>query len=343
MRKPALLMGALALSMLLPTVAMAADYAPQVAAHRGASAYLPEHTLPAKAMAYAMGVDYIEQDVVMTKDGVLMVMHDIFVDTTTDIAKKFPGRARENGRYYASDFTSEELRSLRVTERFNPKTGKPVFAGRFPDSNIAYQIPTLEEEFLQIQGLNKSTGRNVKVYVEVKEPDFFSAQGLDILKATIELMDKYGYNTMESGAILQIFDYEAVVRSRELGWKGELCMLVTANGQGAKDDKARHKWLTTEEGMKDVARYATIYAPNFNLLAVPNADATGYTISPLANMCRAYGMKLHSWTLRKDSLPKGFKTWEEVLDVSFKTLKVEGMFSDFPDLLVEYLKANGLR
>ena len=241
------------------------------------------------------------------------------------------------------DFTYDELRSLRVTERFDPKTGKAVFAGRFPDSPIGYQIPSLEEEFYQVQGLNKSTGNNVGVYVEVKEPDFFMNQGLDILKATIDTLTKFGYNSPDSKAILQIFDYEAVVRSRELGWKGQLCMLITAGGQGAKDDKARHAWLTTPEGIKEVAKYATIYAPNFNLLAVPNADGKGYTLSKIGDLARENGMKLHSWTLRKDSLPAGFKDFNEVLDVSFKQLKVDGMFSDFPDLLVQYLKANNLR
>ncbi len=342
MRK-VLLAPALALALLMPMTAGAADYRPDVAAHRGASAYMPEHTLPAKAMAYAMGVDYIEQDVVMTKDGRLMVMHDVIVDTTTDVAKKFPDRRREDGRYYSSDFTFDELRSLRVTERFDPATGKAVFSGRFPDSPIGYQIPSLEEEFYQVQGLNKSTGGDVSVYVEVKEPDFFMNQGLDILKATIDTMTKFGYNTPDSRAILQIFDYEAVVRARELGWKGPLCMLVTANGQGHKDDKARHQWLTTPEGIKEVAKYATIYAPNFNLLAVPNADGTGYTISGIGDMVRENGMKLHSWTLRKDSLPKGFKDFNEVLDVTFKTLRVDGIFSDFPDLVVNYLKASNMR
>lgn len=328
----------------LQTSAGAAEaYHPAVAAHRGASGYLPEHTLPAKAMAYAMGVDYIEQDVVMTKDGRLVIMHDVLIDTTTDVASKFPGRAREDGRYYACDFTYDEIRSLRVTERFDVKTGKPVFAGRFPDSPIAYQIPSLEEEFYQVLGLNKSTGRNVSVYVEVKEPAFFEKQGLDILKATIDTMTKFGFNNMESRAILQIFDYEAVIRARELGWKGELCMLVTASGQEQKDDKARHAWLTTEEGVAEVAKYATIYAPNFNLLAVPSADGTSYTISPLGELAKKHGMKLHSWTLRADSLPKGFRTFGEVLDVAFGQIRLDGVFSDFPDKVVNYLTINNMR
>ena len=168
-------------------------------------------------------------------------------------------------------------------------------------------------------------------------------QGLDILKGVIDTMTKFGYNEKDSKAILQTFDYESLLRARELGWKGELCMLVTASGQSTKNDKERHAWLRTPEGIKEVSRYATIYAPNFNLLAVPTADGSGYTLSNIGELARQNGMKLHSWTLRKDDLPKGFKNFDEVLDVSFKQLKVDGMFSDFPDLVIAYLKENKLR
>ena len=90
-----------------------------VIAHRGASGYLPEHTLPAKAMAYAMGADYIEQDVVMTKDDQLIVLHDITLDRTTDVAHRYPQRIRDDGRFYAIDFTLEEIRTLSASEGFN--------------------------------------------------------------------------------------------------------------------------------------------------------------------------------------------------------------------------------
>lgn len=82
-----------------------------VIAHRGASAYLPEHTLEAKAMAYAMRPDYIEQDLVLSKDDHLIVMHDIYLDSTTNVADVFPGRARDDGHYYTIDFTLEELKT----------------------------------------------------------------------------------------------------------------------------------------------------------------------------------------------------------------------------------------
>jgi glycerophosphoryl diester phosphodiesterase len=107
---------------------------PIVIAHRGASGYLPEHTLAAKAMAHAMGAHFIEQDVVLSRDGTPIVLHDIHLDSTTDVAQAFPGRARDDGRYYAIDFDIEEIRELRVHERTHLGTGlgRAVYPGRFP-------------------------------------------------------------------------------------------------------------------------------------------------------------------------------------------------------------------
>lgn len=93
----------LLLAGLMTGSALAADKI--VIAHRGASGYLPEHTLPAKAMAYAQGADYLEQDLVMTKDDQLVVLHDHYLDRVTDVAERFPDRARKDGRFYAIDFT----------------------------------------------------------------------------------------------------------------------------------------------------------------------------------------------------------------------------------------------
>ena len=97
-----------------------------VIAHRGASGYLPEHTLPAKAMAFAQGADYLEQDLVMTKDDQLVVLHDHYLDRVTDVADRFPDRARKDGRYYAIDFTLAEIKSLKFSEGFTVENGKKV-------------------------------------------------------------------------------------------------------------------------------------------------------------------------------------------------------------------------
>jgi glycerophosphoryl diester phosphodiesterase len=117
------LLKSLSLSVLCILVAVTAVAQPLVIAHRGASGHLPEHTLAAKVLAYAHGADYIEQDVVMTRDGALVVLHDLTLDRVTDVAQQFPGRARADGRYYVIDFTLAELRSLQVSEPALPGGG----------------------------------------------------------------------------------------------------------------------------------------------------------------------------------------------------------------------------
>lgn len=141
--------------------AMAQSNAKVVIAHRGASGYLPEHTLPAKAMAYAQGADFLEQDLVMTKDNELIVLHDHYLDSVTDVADRFPGRARKDGRFYAIDFTLPEIRSLKFTEAFEIKDGKKVqtYPNRFPMGKSSFHIHTFQEEIEFVQGLNKSTGK----------------------------------------------------------------------------------------------------------------------------------------------------------------------------------------
>lgn len=331
-------------SLCFPLMAVAADYKPTVTSHRGASGYLPEHTLEAKAMAYALGVDYIEQDVVFTKDDVLVVLHDHTLETTTNVAEKYPGRQRADGCYYAIDFTLAEIKSLLVTERFDPKTGKAVYANRFPAGfGIDFRVPTLEEEILLIQGLNKSTGRDVGLYVEVKEPAFHEKEGKPIMEATIEMLAKYGYNKEGANVILQIFDFDAVKKSRKLGWKADLAMLVDMDGQMLIDDKDVHKWLLTKEGVKEVAKYASIYAPWFTHLAVPAEDGKSWTTAPCLAWAKDAGMKVHTWTHRTDSLAKGFASEEVMFDAMFKEMKLDGMFSDFPDHPIAYLKKNGMR
>ena len=134
-----------------------------IIAHRGASGYLPEHTLESKALAFAQHADYLEQDLAMTKDGRLVVIHDHFLDGLTDVAKKFPNRHRKDGRYYVIDFTLKEIQSLNMTENFETKDGKQVavYPGRFPLWKSHFKIHTFEDELEFIQGLEKSTGKKI--------------------------------------------------------------------------------------------------------------------------------------------------------------------------------------
>lgn len=185
-----------------------------VIAHRGASGYLPEHTLPAKAMAYAQGADYLEQDLVMTKDDHLVVLHDHYLDRVTDVADRFPDRARKDGRYYAIDFTLDEIKSLKFTEGFDIENGKKVqtYPGRFPMGKSDFRIHTFEEEIEFVQGLNHSTGKNIGIYPEIKAPWFHHQEGKDIAAKTLEVLKKYGYTGKQDNVYLQCFDVAELKR-----------------------------------------------------------------------------------------------------------------------------------
>ena len=123
-------------------VALAGIVSAMSAVEGGASGYLPEHTLAAKAVAHVMGADFIEQDVVLTRDDHPIVLHDVHVDTVTDVATKYPGRARDDGRFYAIDFTLAEIRTLRVSERIDIETKKAVYPQRFPVGESAFRVPS---------------------------------------------------------------------------------------------------------------------------------------------------------------------------------------------------------
>ncbi|MFV8766013.1 glycerophosphodiester phosphodiesterase, partial [Yersinia enterocolitica] len=177
-----------------------------VIAHRGASGYLPEHSLPAKAMAYAQGADYLEQDLVMTKDNELVVLHDHYLDRVTDVAERFPDRARKDGRYYAIDFTLPEIKSLKFTEGFDiDKEGKKVqsYPGRFPMGKSDFRVHTFQEEIEFVQGLNHSTGKNIGIYPEIKAPWFHKQEGKDISTKVLEVLKQYGYTTKADKVYLQ--------------------------------------------------------------------------------------------------------------------------------------------
>ena len=141
-----------------------------VIAHRGASGYLPEHTLEGVAMAHAMGADFIEQDVVLTRDDRAdRPARPLSGRRDRRGRSAFPDRQRADGRHYAIDFTLEEIRSLRVQERLET-TAARCFRGAFPAPAGFSGVPTLDEEIELIQGLNRSTGREAGLYIEPKSP-----------------------------------------------------------------------------------------------------------------------------------------------------------------------------
>jgi len=305
---------------------------PIVIAHRGASSYLPEHTLEAKAMAHAMEADFLEQDLVLSRDDVPVVLHDIHIDTVTDVASRFPGRKREDGRYYALDFTVSELKQLRVSERFNPKTGKAVYPGRFPVGKSSFSIPTFEEELEFIAGLNKSSGRRAGIYPEIKQPSWHRREGRDISQVVLPILKRHGYRTKDDACWLQCFEFAEVKRLRnELGWRGRLVQLLGGGKKG--EDGTDFDFLRSPAGLKELAPIVDGIGP-----ALSSVISAKGNITSLVADSHAQGLAVHPYTVRADELPKGVASMEDLHRLIFTEAKVDGVFSDFPDRTVSFVR-----
>lgn len=295
-----------------------------VIAHRGASGYLPEHTLASKAMAYAMHPDFLEQDLVLSKDDVPIVIHDIHLETVTDVAQKFPNKNREDGRFYVIDFTYEELVQLNVTERFDDKTGKAVFKDRYPLWKSKFKLHSLQEEIELIQGLNKSTGNNIGIYPEIKDPEFHNKEGKDISSIVLKILSDYGYNTKENNCILQCFDAAELKRIR-LRLKSELFLVQLIEFE---DD---------EQHLKEYATYANGLGPWYKRILKGKDKQGNWQTTDLVKEAHELGLVVHAYTFRADDLGE-FSSFDELLDVGFNTLELDGVFTDFPDKAMSFLR-----
>ncbi len=311
-----------------------------VIAHRGASGYLPEHTLAAKAMAYAMGAHYIEQDLVMTRDDQLIVLHDITLDRTTDVAQRFPGRARADGRYYAIDFDLAEIRQLQATEGFRLVDGERQtgYPNRFPLAQSSFTVPTFAEEIELIQGLNHSTGRDVGIYPEIKQPEFHRAEGKDISSAVVAMLRRYGYTSEEHKVYLQTFSFAElqIISSEILPEAGIDIRLI----QLLRDPDA-YPWIFEAGGMRILARHAQGIGPAHPLIIDPESTPDDLRISQLVERAHAAGLAVHPYTFRADpgQLPAYADSFAGLLEKHYFTAGVDGLFTDFPDLAVQFLQA----
>ena len=299
--------------------------APIVIAHRGASGYLPEHTLEAKALAYGLGADYLEQDVVATRDSRLIVLHDLYLDDVTDVASRFPGRQRTDGRHYAIDFDLAELQQLAVAERRKPGSSSARFPQRFPPDAALFRIATLEQELTLIAGLNKSMRRTVGIYPEIKHPRWHHDHGVDLARLLLDALAAHGYNDAQSPAYVQCFDAAELQRVREdLGCSLKLVQLV--------GEEPEYAPLLASEGIARVARYADALGPSYKQLVA--AQSFPLRKSPLAEAAKHAGLMLHPYTFRSDDLPPYATDLEQLLDAFFTDIEVDGLFCDQPDIAV---------
>lgn len=297
-----------------------------VIAHRGASGYLPEHTLAAKKMAFDMGADYLEQDLVLSKDDVPMVIHDIYLDEVTDVATVFPERKRADGRYYVIDFNFDELKTLRAKERFDHQTGKRVYPNRY-SGNEVFRLHSFEEEIAFVQQLNASSGKNVGIYPEIKKPAFHKKNGKDISVIVLNILQTYGYTNKTDRCILQCFDASELKRIRtELKSGLFLVQLMESSHE--------------IQLLKAYASYADGVGPWYKMM-IADKQGQKFVFTNLVHKAHSLNLVVHPYTFRTDDLG-GFDSFEQMVNVLLFEGKADGGFTDFPDTMIEVLGRRNL-
>nr|WP_298925149.1 glycerophosphodiester phosphodiesterase family protein [uncultured Erythrobacter sp.] len=291
-------LSACALALTLPLPVMAADD-PLIIAHRGASGERPEHTLAAYELAIELGADYIEPDLVVTKDLELVSRHENELSGTTDVANReeFEDRRRDKmidgqrvAGWFAEDFTLEELRTLRAKERV---------PGSRPNNtryNGLYQVPTLAEIVQMVRAKEDETGRRIGLYPELKHPTFLLEEaGIDIVDLVLrELRD------LDIGAddpiYIQSFEVGVLQRlDKRSDYK--LIQLIHPEGGPVDEPDMRYAEMVTPTGLTEVAEYADGIGPWLGYILDP---ATMAETSLVAD-AHALGLKVHPWTLRKEN------------------------------------------
>jgi glycerophosphoryl diester phosphodiesterase len=345
----------LAFALLLSAPLQAQEEGKVVVAHRGASGYLPEHTLEAKALAFAMGADYLEQDVVMTRDDQLVVFHDLTLERMTDVAKVFPERARADGSWYVIDFTLDELKQLRLHEgtQTTPRGEEAVFPARFPPELGNFRIHTLRDELEFIAGLEHSTGRSVGIYPELKSPWFHHQNGKDLSRAVLTELKRFGYDARDDRIYLQSFDYPELERIKselfpELGVELKLVQLIAPNDWGETQELTAtgewrnydFSWMHSSEGLQKLSELVDGVGPSLDMLLEYGEDSSILPRSRWVRDAHAAGLAVHPYTFRREAeqLPVGIPDFNALLELFLVKLDVDGVFTDFPDLARHFLQ-----
>jgi glycerophosphoryl diester phosphodiesterase len=303
---------------------------PFVIAHRGASGYRPEHTLEAYRLAIEMGADYIEPDLVSTKDGVLIARHEHEIGATTDVAAKFPDRRRTKAidgepidGWFAEDFTLAEIRTLRARERL---------ASRSHDHDGRYEVPTLDEVIALARRVGSERRRAVGIYPETKHPAYFRAIGLPLEEPLLASMTNAGWNHADAPVFIQSFDAGSLRRLR----RKTPVRLVQLTRQAS---------LVTAEGVRRIAGYADGLGPEKHLILPLGENGRLGPPTDLVARAHAAGLVVHVWTLRADAgfLPADYRGDAAAEVRRFRDLDVDGLFTDHPDVAVRALRPAGGR
>ena len=311
--KPGLLLAFVASCAAAPT--------PIVIAHRGASGHRPEHTIAAYALAIEMGADYVEPDLVSTKDGILVARHENEIGATTDAAARFPDRRATRivdgdtiTGWFTEDFTLAELRALRAKERLAIRSSS--YDGRHP-------IPTLDEILTLADSMGRRRGRVVGLYPELKHPAYFRGIGLPLEERLLESLKRRGLDRRDAKVFIQSFDPSSLRHLRTLT-RLRLVQLISDSNQ------------VTPRGLAGIARYADGIGVNTRLVVPAERGAVPTSVVRDAHEA---GLLVHVWTLRPESrfLAERYNgdPLAEVRELA--ALGVDGMFGDFPDQLLKGL------
>ncbi len=312
-----------------PTAPHAHEPTTLVIAHRGASGYLPEHSEGAKVLAFAQGADVLEQDVVLSKDGVLIVSHDITMDATTNVREVYPERAREDGRTYWADFDWTELNRVSMRER---SLSSPT-SERFRYTTES-RVMRLEDEIRLIRGLNQVLNRNVGFHIELKAPAWHLKEfGTHLADKLLEVLREQEVTPSSEPCFIQCFEPEELKYLKEV-LKCELPLVQLLGGRRptgpAGSANTAQESNSPQDELAEIAKYASGVGPAIPLLLTSDGDSvqsTGY-----AEAAHAAGLVVHPYTVRRDMLPDWCDDIEELHRLLIQELKVDGFFTDFPDL-----------
>ena len=337
-----------------PPAARAKVAEPVVIGHRGAAGYRPEHTLASYRLAIGMGADYVEPDLVSTKDGVLVARHENEIGGTTDVAQHPEFAARKttktiDGRavtgWFTEDFTLSELKTLRAKERLpqvRPENTR--YDGRF-------QIPTLDEVLDLVAAESRRTGRTIGVYPETKHPTYFDSVGLSLEEPLVRTLKRHHLDRRNAKVIVQSFE-TANLRDLDRMTPVPLAQLMDATGAPydlvEAGDTRTYRDLATPAGLRRVATYADGVGANKDLVLPRNAAGATTEPSALVGDAHAAGLIVHVWTLRDENqfMATNFRRGTDpnakgdsyAEAQAFLDAGVDGIFSDQPDTTVQALE-----
>jgi glycerophosphoryl diester phosphodiesterase len=313
---------------------------PLVIGHRGASGYRPEHTLASYELAIQMGADYIEPDIVSTKDGVLIARHENDIAETTNVGnvREFANRkttkkidGREVNGWFTEDFTLAEIKTLRAKERLP-------FRNHSYDSQ--FEIPTLQEVIDLAKQKSTQTGRIIGIYPETKYPTYFKSIHLSLEEPLVAILEANGYINSDDPVFIQSFEVENLKQLNKITDLPLVQLLDEADKQPydfvMKGDSRTYADLTSPKELAKIAEYAEALGPYKRLIIPVSEDKRLKPATSLINDAHAVGLKVHTWTFRKEDqyLAPDYNGNPQAEYEQFFKLGIDGVFSDFPDIAV---------